>query len=148
MDSQYEEVAAWLKEVFGQSSVPEFEINPHTVQFLYTMCQKYRRRTQENNLLADELNRRAAQYANECKSSSNIKFPATFINAFSLLFSAANHLRRVLGSAGFTLDGITSQGVSPQRELVETAKELAQLALLLETPETDAATLMGTYTNN
>ncbi len=64
-DSKLTVVTSWLKTVFKDRAVPEFEINDQTVSALYELALKNKRRNHEQQIIINNNNRLAQEYQDE-----------------------------------------------------------------------------------
>ena len=61
------QVRGWLQKVFGDSTVPQYEINHRTVAVLYELMLRCEERDREKQLQTDDLNQKAEEYHAEGK---------------------------------------------------------------------------------
>ncbi|XP_051537452.1 HAUS augmin-like complex subunit 1 [Myxocyprinus asiaticus] len=58
-------VTQWLKKVFGQQPVPEFEVNTRTVEILHELAESSEMRCREIALLIEDHEQKAAEYSSD-----------------------------------------------------------------------------------
>ncbi|XP_051962372.1 HAUS augmin-like complex subunit 1 [Xyrauchen texanus] len=58
-------VTQWLKKVFGQQPVPEFEVNTRTVEILHELAESSEMRCREVTLLIEDHEQKAAEYSSD-----------------------------------------------------------------------------------
>uniref|UniRef100_A0A8C4JDC3 HAUS augmin like complex subunit 1 n=1 Tax=Dromaius novaehollandiae TaxID=8790 RepID=A0A8C4JDC3_DRONO len=103
-------VTLWLKKIFGDQPIPQYEVNAWTIDILYELAEHNEARDRDVSLLIEDMNQKAAEYEVE-----------------------ANFLQDVLTEIlGFSLSSLSSEGISYLNELVNTA-------MILETKDTSLA---------
>lgn len=58
-------VSQWLRKVFGQQTVPEFEVNTRTVEILYELVQNSETRCREAELLIQDHEQKTQEYSSD-----------------------------------------------------------------------------------
>ncbi|NWX30674.1 HAUS1 protein, partial [Notiomystis cincta] len=61
------QVALWLKKIYGDVPVPEYEVNERTVDILYELMKYNRERDKDVLLMIEDMKDRAAKYEKEAK---------------------------------------------------------------------------------
>uniref|UniRef100_A0A672RRS4 HAUS augmin-like complex, subunit 1 n=1 Tax=Sinocyclocheilus grahami TaxID=75366 RepID=A0A672RRS4_SINGR len=58
-------VSQWLKKVFGQQPVPEFEVNTRTVEILYELAESSEMRCREAEMLIEDHKQKTEEYSSD-----------------------------------------------------------------------------------
>ena len=66
------QVRQWLEKVFSGEEVPEYEINSHTVDCLYRMAQDSETREREAEVMMEDFEQKAEEYAAESEYTRKI----------------------------------------------------------------------------
>ncbi|XP_003725805.1 HAUS augmin-like complex subunit 1 [Strongylocentrotus purpuratus] len=69
---KHREVRCWLEEVFGDHTVPQYEINVKMVVMLHDLMQRCKERDTDKQILIDDLNDKTTEYHGEEKRLSSI----------------------------------------------------------------------------
>ncbi|XP_043085860.1 HAUS augmin-like complex subunit 1 [Puntigrus tetrazona] len=100
-------VSRWLKKVFGEQPVPEFEVNTRTVEILWDLAESSEMRRRETELLVEDLEQKTEEYSSD-----------------------GAHLQEVLLRAV----GLQAGGLSrPTEELLSVLEETAEVLRLRDT---------------
>lgn len=59
------QVTQWLRKVFGQQPVPEFEVNTRTVEILYELAESSELRCREVELLIEDHEQKTEEYSSD-----------------------------------------------------------------------------------
>uniref|UniRef100_A0A8C9AH53 HAUS augmin like complex subunit 1 n=1 Tax=Prolemur simus TaxID=1328070 RepID=A0A8C9AH53_PROSS len=59
------QVAAWLKKVYGDHPIPQYEVNPRTTEILYHLSERNRVRDRDVHLVIEDLKQKASEYESE-----------------------------------------------------------------------------------
>nr|XP_060469729.1 HAUS augmin-like complex subunit 1 isoform X2 [Panthera onca] len=68
MEAQEEkeaQVAAWLKKIFGDHPIPQYEVNPRTTEILHHLSERNRVRDRDVCLVIEDLKQKASEYESE-----------------------------------------------------------------------------------
>uniref|UniRef100_A0A8C9Q1Y9 HAUS1 protein n=1 Tax=Spermophilus dauricus TaxID=99837 RepID=A0A8C9Q1Y9_SPEDA len=65
-------VAAWLKKIFGDHPIPQYEVNPRTTEILYHLSERNKVRDRDVHLVIEDLKQKASEYESEGESKSRI----------------------------------------------------------------------------
>ncbi|XP_050007659.1 HAUS augmin-like complex subunit 1 isoform X2 [Alexandromys fortis] len=88
------QVAAWLKKIFGDHPIPQYEVNPRTTEILYHLSERNRVRDRDICLVIEDLKQKANEYESEAKHlqdflMESVNFsPATLSNTGSRFLNA------------------------------------------------------------
>lgn len=67
-----QEVMAWLSNIFGDEQVPDFEINPQTIEFLHQLLQKTQQYDHHLQLITSDFKQKSIEYNAEAQRLSRI----------------------------------------------------------------------------
>ncbi|KFU98982.1 HAUS augmin-like complex subunit 1, partial [Tauraco erythrolophus] len=96
------QVTSWLKKIYGNQPIPQYEVNAWTVDFLYELAERSEARDRDVSLLIEDTKREAEEY--EAK---------------------ANYLQSILmESLGLSMSCLSSEGISFLDVLVNSAMTL------------------------
>uniref|UniRef100_A0A2K6QD65 HAUS augmin like complex subunit 1 n=1 Tax=Rhinopithecus roxellana TaxID=61622 RepID=A0A2K6QD65_RHIRO len=59
------QVAAWLKKIFGDHPIPQYEVNPRTTEILHHLSERNRVRDRDVCLVVEDLKQKASEYESE-----------------------------------------------------------------------------------
>uniref|UniRef100_A0A2I2ZD43 HAUS augmin like complex subunit 1 n=1 Tax=Gorilla gorilla gorilla TaxID=9595 RepID=A0A2I2ZD43_GORGO len=59
------QVAAWLKKIFGDHPIPQYEVNPRTTEILHHLSERNRVRDRDVYLVIEDLKQKASEYKSE-----------------------------------------------------------------------------------
>ncbi|XP_060572037.1 HAUS augmin-like complex subunit 1 [Ruditapes philippinarum] len=62
MNRQHQEVQVWLERVFGDQSVPSYELNQSTVSMLFNLMRRNEQKEKDCQLLIEDLRQKAEEY--------------------------------------------------------------------------------------
>ncbi|XP_067172179.1 HAUS augmin-like complex subunit 1 isoform X1 [Apteryx mantelli] len=114
MEGKLQRVTLWLKKVFGDQPIPQYEVNAKTIDILYELAEHNEARDRDISLLIDDMKQKAAEYEAE-----------------------ANYLQDLLTeSLDFSLTSLSSEGTGYLNELVNSA-------MTLETKDTSLASFIS-----
>ncbi|XP_012369973.1 HAUS augmin-like complex subunit 1 [Octodon degus] len=68
MEAQEEkdvQVAEWLKKIFGDHPIPQYEVNPRTTEILYHLGERNKARDRDACLVIEDLKQKASEYESE-----------------------------------------------------------------------------------
>ncbi|NWX99984.1 HAUS1 protein, partial [Nothoprocta ornata] len=108
------QVTSWLKKIFRDEPIPQYEVNAQTVDILYELTENNEARDRDVMLLIEDMNQLAAEYQEEAK-----------------------YLQDLLAkSLGFSLTSLSTEGTGYLSELVN-------IALTLEIKDTSLASFIA-----
>ncbi|CAN9501868.1 unnamed protein product [Ophioblennius macclurei] len=99
MCEKTEKVNCWLQAVFGEDSVPQFEINTRTVEILYQLMQGSEARCRDTCLLVEDYKQKAAEYEAEGNHLKDVLRQSMDLSPTSLSVPAARYLSALVESA-------------------------------------------------
>ncbi|XP_032008293.1 HAUS augmin-like complex subunit 1 isoform X2 [Hylobates moloch] len=101
METQEEretQVAAWLKKIFGDHPIPQYEVNPRTTEILHHLSERNRIRDRDVYLVIEDLKQKASEYESEAKYLQDLLMesvnfsPANLSSTGSSFIPAVNDL--------------------------------------------------------
>ncbi|XP_057556385.1 HAUS augmin-like complex subunit 1 isoform X1 [Hippopotamus amphibius kiboko] len=130
MEAQEEkeaQVAAWLKKIFGDHPIPQYEVNPRTTEILHHLSERNSVRDRDVYLVTEDLKQKAREYESEGELNSRI---------LSEIIIRAKHLQDLLmESVNFSPANLSSTGSKYLNALVDSA-------VALETKDTSLASFI------
>ncbi|KAK2506215.1 hypothetical protein MC885_013974 [Smutsia gigantea] len=76
-----EQVAVWLKKIFGDQPIPQYEVNPRTTEILHHLSERNRVRDRDVYLVIEDLKQKASEY--ESEDSEGIKQKIKFVEPYN-----------------------------------------------------------------
>uniref|UniRef100_A0A8C2L4B4 HAUS augmin-like complex, subunit 1 n=1 Tax=Cyprinus carpio TaxID=7962 RepID=A0A8C2L4B4_CYPCA len=77
-------VSQWLKKVFGQQPVPEFEVNTRTVEILYELAESSEMRCREAEMLIEDHKQKTEEYSSDGAHLQEVLLQAVGLQAGGL----------------------------------------------------------------
>uniref|UniRef100_A0AAA9T5P1 HAUS augmin like complex subunit 1 n=2 Tax=Bos TaxID=9903 RepID=A0AAA9T5P1_BOVIN len=65
LEEKEAQVAAWLKKIFGDHPIPQYEVNAWTTEILYNLSERNRIRDRDVYLVTEDLKQKAKEYESE-----------------------------------------------------------------------------------
>uniref|UniRef100_A0AC11CLY8 HAUS augmin like complex subunit 1 n=1 Tax=Ovis aries TaxID=9940 RepID=A0AC11CLY8_SHEEP len=65
LEEKEAQVAAWLKKIFGDHPIPQYEVNARTTEILYNLSERNRVRDRDVYLVTEDLKQKAKEYESE-----------------------------------------------------------------------------------
>uniref|UniRef100_A0A7N9CEJ6 HAUS augmin like complex subunit 1 n=1 Tax=Macaca fascicularis TaxID=9541 RepID=A0A7N9CEJ6_MACFA len=65
LEERETQVAAWLKKIFGDHPIPQYEVNPRTTEILHHLSERNRVRDRDVYLVVEDLKQKASEYESE-----------------------------------------------------------------------------------
>uniref|UniRef100_A0A8C0WYX7 HAUS augmin-like complex subunit 1 n=1 Tax=Castor canadensis TaxID=51338 RepID=A0A8C0WYX7_CASCN len=62
------QVAAWLKKIFGDHPIPQYEVNPRTTEILYHLSEHNKSGTEMSTWVIEDLKQKASEWDQTVKS--------------------------------------------------------------------------------
>ncbi|XP_059974971.1 HAUS augmin-like complex subunit 1 isoform X2 [Mesoplodon densirostris] len=94
-----EQVAAWLKEVFGDHPIPQYEVNPWTTQTLHHLSERNRVRDRDVYLVIEDLKQKAREYESEAKHLQDLLLESVNFSPANLSSTGSMYLNALVDSA-------------------------------------------------
>ncbi|XP_052393113.1 HAUS augmin-like complex subunit 1 [Carassius gibelio] len=92
-------VSQWLRKVFGQQPVPEFEVNTRTVEILYELAESSEMRCRETELLIKDHEQKTEEYASDGTHLQEVLLQAVGLQAGGLSKPTVDLLSALEGTA-------------------------------------------------
>uniref|UniRef100_A0A8C2KHG4 HAUS augmin-like complex, subunit 1 n=1 Tax=Cyprinus carpio TaxID=7962 RepID=A0A8C2KHG4_CYPCA len=92
-------VSQWLRKVFGQQPVPEFEVNTRTVEILYELAESSETRCREAELLIKDHEQKTEEYGSDGTHLQEVLLQAVGLQAGGLSKPAVDLLSALEGTA-------------------------------------------------
>ncbi|XP_072862445.1 HAUS augmin-like complex subunit 1 isoform X2 [Chlorocebus sabaeus] len=72
LEERETQVAAWLKKIFGDHPIPQYEVNPRTTEILHHLSERNRVRDRDVYLVVEDLKQKASEYESEGEIKSRV----------------------------------------------------------------------------
>ncbi|XP_005224254.1 HAUS augmin-like complex subunit 1 isoform X2 [Bos indicus x Bos taurus] len=98
LEEKEAQVAAWLKKIFGDHPIPQYEVNAWTTEILYNLSERNRIRDRDVYLVTEDLKQKAKEYESEAKHLQDLLMesvnfsPASLSSTGSSFIPAVNDL--------------------------------------------------------
>ncbi|ELK05636.1 HAUS augmin-like complex subunit 1 isoform X1 [Pteropus alecto] len=101
MEAQEKEaqVAAWLKKIFGDHPIPQYEVNPRTTEILHHLSERNRVRDRDVHLVIEDLKQKASEYESEAKHLQDLLMESVNFSPANLSSTGSNYLNALADSA-------------------------------------------------
>ncbi|XP_071758933.2 HAUS augmin-like complex subunit 1 [Centroberyx gerrardi] len=99
MCEKIKRVNKWLSSVFGDQTVPQFEVNTRTVDILYQLAESSEVRCSDTALLIDDLKQKAAEYQADGAHLQDVILQGVGLSCASLSKPAADYLSALVDNA-------------------------------------------------
>uniref|UniRef100_A0A8C5KPA4 HAUS augmin-like complex subunit 1 n=1 Tax=Jaculus jaculus TaxID=51337 RepID=A0A8C5KPA4_JACJA len=93
------QVAAWLKKIFGDHPIPQYEVNPRTTEILYHLSERNRVRDREICLVIEDLKQKASEYESEAKHLQDFLMESVNFSPANLSNTGSRYLNAFVDSA-------------------------------------------------
>uniref|UniRef100_A0A8C6W286 HAUS augmin-like complex, subunit 1 n=2 Tax=Nannospalax galili TaxID=1026970 RepID=A0A8C6W286_NANGA len=93
------QIAAWLKEVFGDHPIPQYEVNPRTTEILYHLSERNRVRNRDVHLVIEDLKQKAGEYESEAKHLQDLLMESVNFSPANLSNMGSRFLTALVDSA-------------------------------------------------
>uniref|UniRef100_A0A8C6ZYQ1 HAUS augmin like complex subunit 1 n=1 Tax=Neovison vison TaxID=452646 RepID=A0A8C6ZYQ1_NEOVI len=102
MEAQEEkeaQVAAWLKKIFGDHSIPQYEVNARTTEILHHLSERNRVRDRDVSLVIEDLKQKASEYESEAKHLQSLLMESVNFSPANLSSTGSRYLNALADSA-------------------------------------------------
>ncbi|XP_004380944.1 HAUS augmin-like complex subunit 1 [Trichechus manatus latirostris] len=102
MEAQQEKearVAAWLKKIFGDHRIPQYEVNPRTTEILYHLSERNKARDRDVSLVIEDLKQKASEYESEAKHLQDLLMESVNFSPASLSSTGSRYLNALVDIA-------------------------------------------------
>ncbi|KAL6082141.1 hypothetical protein STEG23_003770, partial [Scotinomys teguina] len=93
------QVAAWLKKIFGDHPIPQYEVNPRTTEILYHLSERNRVRDRNISLVIEDLKQKASEYESEAKHLQDFLMESVNFSPANLSNTGSRFLNALVDSA-------------------------------------------------
>ncbi|KAM6148886.1 HAUS augmin-like complex subunit 1 [Erethizon dorsatum] len=93
------QVAEWLKKIFGDQPIPQYEVNPRTTEILYHLGERNRVRDRDVCLVIEDLKQKANEYESEAKHLQDLLMESVSFSPASLSSTGSRYLSALVDSA-------------------------------------------------
>lgn len=93
------QIAAWLKKIFGDNPIPQYEVNPRTTEILHHLSERNRVRDRDVQLVIQDLKQKASEYESEAKHLQDLLMESVNFSPASLSTTASRYLNALVDSA-------------------------------------------------
>uniref|UniRef100_G3UJW6 HAUS augmin like complex subunit 1 n=1 Tax=Loxodonta africana TaxID=9785 RepID=G3UJW6_LOXAF len=92
-------VAAWLKKIFGDHPIPQYEVNPRTTEILYHLSERNKARDRDVSLVTEDLKQKASEYESEAKHLQDLLMESVDFSPASLSSTGSRYLNALVDIA-------------------------------------------------
>ncbi|KAM7126632.1 HAUS augmin-like complex subunit 1 isoform 1-T1 [Molossus nigricans] len=93
------QVAVWLKKIFGDHPIPQYEVNPRTTEILYHLSERNRVRDRDVHLVIADLKQKASEYESEAKHLQDLLMESVNFSPANLSSTGSRYLNALVDSA-------------------------------------------------
>ncbi|XP_040840904.1 HAUS augmin-like complex subunit 1 [Ochotona curzoniae] len=93
------QIAAWLKKIFGDHPIPQYEVNPRTTEVLYHLAERNRVRDRDVQLVTEDLKQKASEYESEAKHLQDLLMESLNFSPANLSSTGSRYLNALVDSA-------------------------------------------------
>nr|KAF6358313.1 HAUS augmin like complex subunit 1 [Pipistrellus kuhlii] len=115
------QVAAWLKKMFGDHPIPQYEVNDRTTEILHHLSERNRVRDRDGHLVIEDLKQKASEYESEAKHLQDLLMESVNFSPASLSSIGSRYLNALVDSAV----ALEVKDTSVSRDLKKTELQLS-----------------------
>ncbi|XP_049757038.1 HAUS augmin-like complex subunit 1 [Elephas maximus indicus] len=93
------QVAAWLKKIFGDHPIPQYEVNPRTTEILYHLSERNKARDRDVSLVIEDLKQKASEYESEAKHLQDLLMESVNFSPANLSSAGSRYLNALVDIA-------------------------------------------------
>ncbi|XP_055994204.1 HAUS augmin-like complex subunit 1 isoform X2 [Sorex fumeus] len=93
------QVAAWLKKVFGDHPIPQYEVNSRTTEILHHLSERNRVRDRDVSLVIEDLKQKAGEYESEAQHLQDFLMESVSLSPACLSSTGSRYLNALVDSA-------------------------------------------------
>ncbi|XP_058133598.1 HAUS augmin-like complex subunit 1 isoform X1 [Dasypus novemcinctus] len=93
------QVAAWLKKIFGDHPIPQYEVNARTTEVLYHLSECNKARDRDVSLVIEDLKQKASEYESEAKHLQDLLMESVNFSPANLSSTSSRFLNALVDSA-------------------------------------------------
>ncbi|XP_003474114.1 HAUS augmin-like complex subunit 1 [Cavia porcellus] len=98
-DEKETQVAEWLKKIFGDHPIPQYEVNPRTTEILYHLRERNRVLDRDACLVIEDLKQKAHEYESEAKHLQDLLMESVSFSPANLSSIGSRYLNALVDSA-------------------------------------------------
>uniref|UniRef100_A0A8L2QBV3 HAUS augmin-like complex, subunit 1 n=1 Tax=Rattus norvegicus TaxID=10116 RepID=A0A8L2QBV3_RAT len=99
LEEKASQVAEWLKKIFGDHPIPQYEMNARTTEILYHLSERNRVRDRDVNLVIEDLRQKASEYESEAKRLEDFLMESVNFSPANLSNTGSRFLNALVDSA-------------------------------------------------
>ncbi|XP_023063382.1 HAUS augmin-like complex subunit 1 isoform X2 [Piliocolobus tephrosceles] len=99
LEERETQVAAWLKKIFGDHPIPQYEVNPRTTEILYHLSERNRVRDRDVCLVIEDLKQKASEYESEAKYLQDLLMESVNFSPANLSSTGSRYLNALVDSS-------------------------------------------------
>uniref|UniRef100_A0A8C8E9B2 HAUS augmin like complex subunit 1 n=1 Tax=Otus sunia TaxID=257818 RepID=A0A8C8E9B2_9STRI len=99
LEEKLQRVTAWLKKIYGDEPIPQYEVNTRTVDMLYELAECNTARDRDVSLLIEDMKQKAKEYDAEAKYLQGVLVETLGISPSTLFSEGTDHLSILVESA-------------------------------------------------
>ncbi|XP_078204193.1 HAUS augmin-like complex subunit 1 isoform X4 [Callithrix jacchus] len=99
LEEREAKVAAWLKKIFGDHPIPQYEVNPRTTEILYHLSERNRLQDRDVYLVIEDLKQKASEYESEAKYLQDLLMESVNFSPANLSSTSSRYLNALVDSA-------------------------------------------------
>ncbi|XP_001520862.3 HAUS augmin-like complex subunit 1 [Ornithorhynchus anatinus] len=92
-------IASWLKKVFGDQPIPQYEVNPRTTEILCYLAECNQARDRDVSLVIEDLKQKAAEYESQGVYLQDLLMESISLSFTTLSSMGSNYLKALVDSA-------------------------------------------------
>ncbi|KAM6217539.1 HAUS augmin-like complex subunit 1 [Rhynchocyon petersi] len=93
------QVAAWLKKIYGDHPIPQYEVTPRTVEILYHLSERNKTRDRDVSLVIEDLKQKANEYESEAKHLQDLLMESVDFSPAKLSSAGSRYLNALVDIA-------------------------------------------------
>ncbi|GAB1301883.1 HAUS augmin-like complex subunit 1 [Apodemus speciosus] len=93
------QVAEWLKKIFGDHPIPQYEMNSRTTEILYHLSERNRVRDRDISLVIEDLKQKASEYESEARRLEDFLVESVNFSPANLSNTGSRFLSALVDSA-------------------------------------------------
>uniref|UniRef100_A0A2K6D0X7 HAUS augmin like complex subunit 1 n=1 Tax=Macaca nemestrina TaxID=9545 RepID=A0A2K6D0X7_MACNE len=99
LEERETQVAAWLKKIFGDHPIPQYEVNPRTTEILHHLSERNRVRDRDVYLVVEDLKQKASEYESEAKYLQDLLMESVNFSPANLSSTGSRYLNALVDSS-------------------------------------------------
>ncbi|KAM9262676.1 HAUS augmin-like complex subunit 1 isoform 2-T4 [Morus bassanus] len=99
MEDEEQRVTLWLKKIYGNQPIPQYEVNARTVSILYELAEDSEATDRDISLLIEDMKEQEAEYKAQAEYLQSILTESLHLSPFSLSEEGVRYFNAVVNSA-------------------------------------------------